>query len=579
MKEQGVYREVQLAEIGVNPWNPPGRYRPGREFDELVESVRQQGVIQPVVLRPLPGGPRTEERDGSPTHGRVVPFEVVAGERRFRAACAVAAQNGGIEAYRIPAVVRGLSDDQAFEITVVENLQRKDLSELEEAEGFRAYLQRKGAESLSELAERTGINPQYIRRRVKILDLPGEVLEMWDKGRLRYGHLEQLSRLGDRKRIRTMARNVVEWRGIPVSQLRGIIDRESLLLSWARFDTDEAGCPSCHRNTDVQKNLFGLDGPDARCLDCACFKRHQNEWFLSNWKRTGYYRKYHTSGFRFDENVPWNQRYTFYGTDPPGECRQCPDFVTIIGLEGKAQVDRACVGSSTCFQNATRPAKSSGGGAEGRPGGPRVAWHGQYFREKFFKEQLPLRFGAVPPDDAKSLRAALFSLLLCNTDIHRWFALRQGIAPDGNDPEDSGSYFSLGSADLWPALEAMDREQVLEALREAAAETITSEGKGSPDARGLVARHLGIDLAREFTITEEYLNKKTISELLQLGECLGIFEEPKAKAFLYEVLLKKRGAFKRCKKSELKRVFLESGVDLVGRVPAEVLGETTEEPE
>jgi hypothetical protein len=73
-------------------------------------------------------------------------------------------------------------------------------------------------------------------------------------------------------------------------------------------------------------------------------------------------------------------------------------------------------------------------------------------------------------------------------------------------------------------------------------------------------------------VTKEWFSKKTIKEILAFGEASGIFAEKKAQTFLYEKLLKKRGSFKACKKSELMRVFMESGVELKGKVPAEVLG-------
>jgi len=146
MKDQ-TYQEVELSKIVSNPWNPRKTFS-GPKFDELADSVRAKGVIEPILLRPLESGT----------------MEIVAGERRYRALCQVAQENGGLEAARIPAMVREFSDDEAFEIMTIENLQREDLTELEEAQSFQTYLNRKGKDALPELAERTGINPRYIRR-------------------------------------------------------------------------------------------------------------------------------------------------------------------------------------------------------------------------------------------------------------------------------------------------------------------------------------------------------------------------------------------------------------------------------
>ena len=93
--------------------------------------------------------------------------------------------------------------------------------------------------------------------------------------------------------------------------------------------------------------------------------------------------------------------------------------------------------------------------------------------------------------------------------------------------------------------------------------------KTSHETRCAIASHLGIDLARDWRITQSYLDKKTKAEILAFGEHLGIFADPKAEAFLKETLGKRK--FSALKKAELDRVILESGVDLSGKVPAEIL--------
>ena len=88
-----------------------------------------------------------------------------------------------------------------------------------------------------------------------------------------------------------------------------------------------------------------------------------------------------------------------------------------------------------------------------------------------------------------------------------------------------------------------------------------------------MADHIGIDLRTEFRIDEEYLQKKTKAEIIAIGEHFGVFEQKCVKDYLFETLLKKRGKYKSCKKDELIRLFMESGADLAGLVPAEILGD------
>mgnify|MGYP001359603937 FL=1 len=154
------FMEIPLNIVVVSGNNPRKNFD---NLGEMIASVRTKGVIEPILVRPLHTDP--------PTGGlEIYGYEIVAGERRWRAAVAVAKENGGIENYRIPAMVQEMSDDEAFDVMTIENLQREDLTELEEARGFQIYLDRKGIDSLPDLAERTGIDVRYIRRRIAVLD-------------------------------------------------------------------------------------------------------------------------------------------------------------------------------------------------------------------------------------------------------------------------------------------------------------------------------------------------------------------------------------------------------------------------
>ena len=118
------YREVALSQIRPTTANPRKSFK---NMEQMIESVRALGVIQPILIRPLSNSS----------------YEIVAGERRYRAALAVAEENGGPDHYQIPAIVKEMTDDEAFEFMTVENLQREDLTELEEARNFQIYLDRR----------------------------------------------------------------------------------------------------------------------------------------------------------------------------------------------------------------------------------------------------------------------------------------------------------------------------------------------------------------------------------------------------------------------------------------------------
>jgi ParB/RepB/Spo0J family partition protein len=369
--ETQTFQEIVLSKITPNPMNPRKTFA-GPKFDELTDSIRQKGVIEPILVRPVKKG-----------------FEIVAGERRFRASCRIAKENGGIDYHTIPAMVRELSDDDAFDIMTIENLQREDLNELEEAEGFKLYLDKKGPEALTTLAERTGISETYIRRRVRILSLPKAVLKKWEKGEMLYGHLEQLMRLGKEERAEIIAwyEEFSQYRTISIGEMKRHIDQSTLKLSEALFDTAAAGCGSCTANTDCQKHLFGDDFGEKEtiCLNPTCFKRKQAEFLTANWDE--YKKKYKSNGFRFEGELKWGDYEMIYGKLPSRDCRACEKLCTIISFGGIAHRDRVCLDPACFKQKLKESDKAAAGESTQEP--QRPYWHGRYFREKFYKKRIP----------------------------------------------------------------------------------------------------------------------------------------------------------------------------------------------
>lgn len=560
------YERIQLNQLKPNPHNPRQNFS-GKKFDELVASIRIKGVIEPILVRPV--------------KNKKTPYEIVAGERRFRASCEVA--DGALDKATIPALVRKLTDDEAYDIMTIENLQREDLTEIEEARSFKLYAERHGEQAVAELSQRCGIHPGYIRRRLQVLTLPEKVLAAWEKGDLRYGHCEQFLRLKDHKQVLKMFEDIweSEWhRGgyiksvKPVAKLKSEIDRRAVKLSSAKFDTGE--CATCPRNTEVQKAIFDLaETEKASCLDPDCFKEKQRAWLTENWPKFG--KSHKTKGFRFHFELSYNDHHKFseWGAHPCTKCFSCDNFVSLLELDGKAETKHACVGTRQCFELVSRTAKAqeqqkkdnkkkAGSGAGAEVEVPRVEWHGRYFREVFFHKRIPEVLQEIPASDERIGRIILAAMLHERSNLKEAFGKRHTIKSERH------CYF--GNERLWPAIEKLNGEQLLEELK-AAATTIMLEGQvdgGGYGSRGrrLVATHLSIDLQKEWTINEEYLEKKTISEILAFGKRLGIFEDPKAQTRLAKLGKK---AFEKCSKKELVEIVLKSGADLAGKVPKEIL--------
>jgi ParB family chromosome partitioning protein len=167
-------REIPIELIRANP-DQPRRHFAESELAELAESIRDKGVLQPVLLRPA------KSAEGE--------YEIVAGERRWRAA-----QRAGLKS--LPALVRVLGDAETFEIAIIENVQREDLNPIEEA---RAYAALMGVMQITqdEAARRVGKSRSHVANTLRLASLPESVQQHLIDGRLTAGHARALLATGD----------------------------------------------------------------------------------------------------------------------------------------------------------------------------------------------------------------------------------------------------------------------------------------------------------------------------------------------------------------------------------------------
>jgi len=173
----GAPRTVPIEAIRPSPFQPRRRFAE-TELDGLVQSIREKGVIQPLLVRPL--GDSGEESDGESGAA----FELVAGERRWRAS-----QRAGL--HEVPVVIRPFGDSEVLEIALVENLQREDLTPLEEAEAYSRLMQEFGR-SHAELAETIGKSRSHVANTLRLLALPLPVKHQLEEGALTAGHARAL---------------------------------------------------------------------------------------------------------------------------------------------------------------------------------------------------------------------------------------------------------------------------------------------------------------------------------------------------------------------------------------------------
>ena len=182
--------EIPVDAIHPNPRQPRRRFEP-EAASGLAESVRRQGVIQPLLVRPRGVGG----------------YEIVAGERRWRAA-----REAGRET--VPAVVRTADDRETLLLGLVENVAREQLTPIEEARAY-AVLIDEFSLSLGEVAERVGRSKPSVSNRIRLLELPDDVLGMVERGQLTEGHARAVLAVPDQEGRRRLAREIVR-RGLSV---------------------------------------------------------------------------------------------------------------------------------------------------------------------------------------------------------------------------------------------------------------------------------------------------------------------------------------------------------------------------
>lgn len=186
-REESPLRDIPIEQVKSNPFQPRKSFKP-EELRELKESLEASGLLQPVTVRPVPGNSKG--------------YELIAGERRLRAATSLGWKT-------IPAVVKDLTDQEVLTLALVENLQRSDLNPIEEAEGYDQLIRDFGYTQQS-VATMVGKDRSTIANVIRILQLPEYVRKLIEQGQLTAGQARPLLSLEDSSRISSFAKLAVE---------------------------------------------------------------------------------------------------------------------------------------------------------------------------------------------------------------------------------------------------------------------------------------------------------------------------------------------------------------------------------
>jgi ParB family chromosome partitioning protein len=226
---EGVQRIVPIDQVEPGPFNPRKAFRDD-ELDELAESIRQKGLVQPLIVR---------EMDDNR-------FEIVAGERRWRAA-----QRAGV--HMVPVIIRELDDQEVLELAIIENVQRADLNAIEEAGGYRDLIERFGY-TQDRLSEVIGKSRSHLANTLRLLKLPDAVREHVAEGRMTAGHARPLVGREDAAELADM----IIAKDLTVRDVEALVQRADLRKEQPQLRKVHEKDPDTRAFETEVSNILGL---------------------------------------------------------------------------------------------------------------------------------------------------------------------------------------------------------------------------------------------------------------------------------------------------------------------------------
>jgi PRTRC genetic system ParB family protein len=329
--EQGHLSHLSIAEIHIKDGFNPRKFIDDAKFKELVSSIKQNGIIQPIVVRP--------------THdAQFGGYWVVAGERRYKAAVEL-----GLES--IPALRKELSDHEAKLIATVENTQRDDMSPAEESQAARDVLM--GCHNdRKEAIKLLGWSNNKFEARLLLLHADQAVLDALTERHIKLGHAELLSQLPKDFQVATLAK-ILES-GYSVADLKSRLAAFSLDLSKACFNL--ADCHGCPHNSTLQSSLFDDHISAGKCANRECFEQKTENAMLD--KKAALSEQYavvylDTEGTPDSYKVTCQSGATGVGRNQFEQgCKQCAHFGALLSIapDSLGKITEDCCFNMDCHK-------------------------------------------------------------------------------------------------------------------------------------------------------------------------------------------------------------------------------------
>ena len=237
---------ISLDKITINSNQPRKHFDKGK-MDELKESIRNNGLIQPIIVRKTEAGSEKSR------------YEIIAGERRFRACSLLNIGN-------IPCIVINAGDSKSYEYAVLENIQREDLNTIEEAESYIMLMEVYGY-TQEKLSEKLGKSRSSISNKIRLLKLPEKIKAKLKDGVLSYGHARTLLSLTDEKIMEKLAEETID-KGYSVRKVEDLVKR---------YNGKEIGKNHRNRSENIEKSLKGSE----ECDEKSFLEKKLTEFFES----------------------------------------------------------------------------------------------------------------------------------------------------------------------------------------------------------------------------------------------------------------------------------------------------------
>jgi len=502
---------------------------------ELTDSVRQKGVLQPIIVRPV--------KDNG--H-----YEIVAGYRRYLAATAA-------ELTTIPAIIEQFNDETALEVAMTENSQREDVNPIDEALGFKRMLY---AADMETVAAKIGRPMAYVLGRIRLLDLCKEAKQAVSQGKISLGHAQVLLRLRSKNEQRELLTAILDGDGITVSGAKSIIKNHSLTLNHAQFDTEM--CATCAYRSGNQAVLFPELKDTDECSDPACFQKKTLAHYEAQVKEKA------AQGFRVIRDVeeiqelggfhgdklksivPKKAEADYSNVYPPkykSDCAKCTDHHAFYVYEeanyngkhiraGELCLNPKCLAKMFKEKEAETTEKKTSGtsapeGTASKVNPVTLRLHAEGCRDRFLIERLPEKVAA---SSALAKRFIIFHML------YR-FGYYSGTAKQTRDKILAGicpaEYFKPGKFTGWEiylAVMAVPEKKLDKLLKAVAAATIQYT---DPKVLLHMTPEAGIDMNADFLMDETFIKTKTKAELLQMVKDLDLTVAVTDKAKKSEIVI------------------------------------------